>query len=1199
MSTVFYSEEDALQRSLKYFNGDDLAASVFVSKYALRDNKNRIIEATPSDMHRRLAAEFARIEKNYPNPISEEEIFDYFEHYNWIIPQGSPMSAVGNPFQVQSCSNCFVIPSPEDSYGGIMKTDQEQAQIMKRRGGVGFDISHIRPRGLETKNAARTTDGIGVFMDRFSNTCREVAQNGRRGALMLTISCHHPEIRTFINIKKDRKRVTGANISIRLTDEFMKAVKNGTEVELRWPVSEENAKMRQMVDARELWKEIIEAAWQSAEPGLLFWDTAQKYTPSDIYKDFGYESIATNPCVTGDTWVMTDSGPKQVFDLVDNGSFRAAVAGSVYSSTDKGFWHTGKKQTIIIKTKEGFELECTPDHRILTAKFVNRQKITEWKAAKDIGVGDQINLEDHSANAAFGWHNGNTGQMYDEGYLLGSLVGDGCICGETAYLSWWGGTKEHMHKYVSEMTQRTIVCRSDLGSGSMSSSSATDYDRVGFNSKSLKELADRYGISVDKIIPAAVEKTSASFYKGFLSGWFDTDGTINCCKDKQRCDVRLCSSTLVNLKTAQRMLARLGIISKIYENRKEAGTRRLPDGNGGQKEYFCKASHELIITKDNIARFAERIGFVDPDKAQRLDSLIASYGSRGFYKEKFVAEVRVIEDGSIRDVYDCSVDTVNCFDANGVTVHNCGEIILSAYDSCRLLCVNLFSFVTDPFTSKARFDFEKMEKISGIAQRLMDDMIDIEIEQIDKILAKIDSDPESDDAKYAERKLWNNIKTACINGRRTGLGITALGDAIAALNVRYGSKESIVLTEQIYKALAIGSYRSSCVMAKERGAFPIWNANLEKNHPFLERIWNAAPDVYELYKKYGRRNIANTTTAPTGSVSTQTQTTSGVEPAFLIFYLRWKKINPNDHYTRVDRVDELGDKWQCYPVFHHHFKTWMEANGHKIDENAPPKSIDDLPFYKDSPYYKATSNDVDWVASVDIQAAAQKWIDHAISKTCNVPKDCPKEVIAEVYMRAWEQGCKGFTVYRDGCRDGVLVATDSEKKASLQKTTAPKRPKTLECDIHHTKSKGEDFFVIVGLLDGHPYEVFAGRNGCITHAKKGKISKHQRGHYVLDAEDGTTVKDICDLLTDEQAVITRMISLSLRHGSDITFVVDQLEKSPGDMTNFGKAMARVLKKYIKDGTKVTGYSCEACGSVNVIRQEGCATCKDCGSSKCS
>ena len=1193
MVTNFYSEEEALQKSLQYFDGDDLAASVFVSKYALRDNKNKLIEATPSDMHRRLAAEFARIEKRYPNPISEEEIYEYFEHFNWIIPQGSPMSAVGNPFQIQSCSNCFVIPSPEDSYGGIMKTDQEQAQIMKRRGGVGFDISHIRPRGLETKNAARTTDGIGVFMDRFSNTCREVAQNGRRGALMLTISCHHPEIRTFINIKKDRKRVTGANISIRLTDEFMKAVKNGTEVELRWPVSDENPKMRQMVDARELWKEIIEAAWQSAEPGLLFWDTAQKYTPSDIYKDFGYESIATNPCVTGDTWVMTSEGSRRVSDLVGI-PFDAIVDGVKYPSDIRGFWNTGKKKTLVIKTKEGFEIECTPNHKILVASFEDRKKIADWKEAKDIKLGDLLNLDDHSQIAEW---SGNG--LFEEGYLLGSLIGDGCICGDTAYLSWWGGSKMVMMKYATDLANKVLKCRSDLGSGSYNSSSIEKYDRAGFNCKALKELAEEFDLDGSKNISGEIEKGSYQLYKGILMGWFDADGTVNFNKKGQRNDIRLCSSNLNNLYAAQRMLSRMGIISKIYSNRKEAGNRLMPDGKGGTKEYYCQSTHELVITKSNIKTFHDRIGFADPDKNNKLKNLVSSYISRGFYAEKYVAEVFSINEGQEKDVYDCHIPSVHRFDANGITVHNCGEIILSAYDSCRLLCVNLFSFVIDPFTSKARFDFEKMERISSIAQRLMDDMIDIEIEQIDKILAKIDSDPESDDAKYAERKLWNNIKTACVNGRRTGLGITALGDAIAALNVRYGSQESIMLTEQIYKALAIGSYRSSCVMAKERGAFPIWNANLEKNHPFLERIWNAAPDVYDLYKKYGRRNIANTTTAPTGSVSTQTRTTSGVEPAFLIFYLRWKKINPNDHYTRVDRIDELGDKWQCYPVFHHHFKTWMKANGHKIDENAPPKSIDDLPFYKDSPYYKATSNDVDWVASVDIQAAAQKWIDHAISKTCNVPKDCPKEVIAEVYMRAWEQGCKGFTVYRDGCRDGVLVATDSEKKASLQKTTAPKRPKTLECDIHHTKSKGEDFFVIVGLLDGHPYEVFAGRNGCITHAKKGKISKHQRGHYVLDAEDGTTVKDICDLLTDEQAVITRMISLSLRHGSDITFVVDQLEKSPGDMTNFGKAMARVLKKYIKDGTKVTGYSCEACGSVNVIRQEGCATCKDCGSSKCS
>jgi len=821
-----YTNEEALLQSMNYFNGDGLAASVFIGKYALRDEKGNILEPSPLYMHKRLAKEFARIENKYPNPISEEEIFEYFDKFEWIIPQGSPMSAIGNPYQVQSCSNCFVVPSPEDSYGGIMKTDQEQAQIMKRRGGVGFDISHIRPKGLETKNAARTTDGISVFMDRFSNTCREVAQNGRRGALMLTIACHHPEILTFVNIKKDRKRVTGANISIRLSDEFMEAVKDGREVELRWPVDSKTPKVRKMVDARSIWKEIIDAAWESAEPGLLFWDTAQKYTPSDIYKDFGYESISTNPC---------------------------------------------------------------------------------------------------------------------------------------------------------------------------------------------------------------------------------------------------------------------------------------------------------------------------------------------------------------------------------------GEIVLSAYDSCRLLCINLFSFVSNPFTDKAKFDFTKMEKISVISQRLMDDMIDIEIEQINKILAKIESDPESDDSKYAERNLWENIKKACINGRRTGLGITALGDTLAALGVRYGSKESIAITEEIYKTLAIGSYRSSCIMAKERGSFPVFDAKLEKNHPFLQRIWDEAPDIYEIYKKHGRRNIANTTTAPVGSGSTLTQTTSGIESAFLIFYTRWKKINPNDKNFRVDRIDEMGDKWQSYPVFHHHFKTWMEVNGHKFDETKSIQKIEDLEFYKESPYYKATSNDVDWVSSVDIQASAQKWIDHAISKTCNVSKDCPKEVIEQVYMRAWEKGCKGFTVYRDGCRDGVLVANNAEKKEELQKTNAIKRPKTLECDIHHTKSKGDDFFVIVGLLNGHPYEVFAGKNGNgnITHAKKGKITKHQRGKYVLDAEDGTSVSDVCDLLTDEQAVITRMISLSLRHGSDITFVVDQLEKSPGDMTNFGKAMARVLKKYIKDGSIVSGYTCENCGSNSVVRQEGCATCKSCGSSKCS
>ena len=493
----------------------------------------------------------------------------------------------------------------------------------------------------------------------------------------------------------------------------------------------------------------------------------------------------------------------------------------------------------------------------------------------------------------------------------------------------------------------------------------------------------------------------------------------------------------------------------------------MPDGLGGKKEYHCKASHELVITKDNIKRFADKVGFIDPDKSEKLCKLIDSYGSRGFYEEKYVAKVCSVQQGSIKDVYDCSIDTVNCFDANGITVHNCGEIILSAFDSCRLLCINLLSFVKNKFTPEAKFDYAEFEKVTMVAQRLMDDMVDIEIEQIDKILNKIESDPESEESKYVEKNLWKHIREACVNGRRTGLGITALGDTIAALGVRYGSKESIDITDQIYKTLAVGSYHCSVVLAKERGPFPVFDAKLEKDHPFLNRIWEASPVTYKMYKEYGRRNIANTTTAPVGSVSVMSQTTSGVEGTFSVVYKRRKKINPGDNSNpRVDFIDSKGDKWQEFMVFHHQFKEWMDINGYKFDENDKPvNSQEELPFFKKSPYYQSTSNDIDWKASVDLQAAAQKWVDHAISKTCNLPNNATKELVADVYMKAWESGCKGFTVYRDGCRTGVLV-TSSEKKENIQKTSAPKRPKNLDCEIHHTKSRGEDFFVIVGLLDG-------------------------------------------------------------------------------------------------------------------------------------
>ncbi len=638
MIMEFYTREKSLEKSKEYFNNDSLAADVFVKKYALSDG-DKFYELTPSDMHKRIAKEFARIEAKYPNPMSERQIFDLLDRFKYIVPQGSPMSAIGNNLQVQSTSNCFVVPSPHDSYGGILLTDQELVQIAKRRGGIGFDISTIRPRGMKTNNAAKTTDGIGVFMERYSNSTREVAQNGRRGALMLTISVHHPEILTFVNIKRDLQKVTGANISIRLSDEFMEAVEKDEDFELRWPVDAKDPEIKESCPAGLVWEQIIASAHAAAEPGLLFWDTAKKMTPSDIYENLGFGSVSTNPC---------------------------------------------------------------------------------------------------------------------------------------------------------------------------------------------------------------------------------------------------------------------------------------------------------------------------------------------------------------------------------------GEIILSPYDSCRLLLVNLLSFVKNPFTKDAFFDFGHYHEVVMMAQRLMDDMIDLELEKIDKIINKIENDPEPPHVKRAELDLWRKIRNACNDGRRTGLGITALGDTLAALNIRYGSEESIAVTEEIYKNLALGSYTMSIRLAEERGSFPVCDVSKEKDHPFIKRILDNLPsDVVSTYKKHGRRNIANTTTAPAGSVSCETQTTSGIEPAYLLSYNRRRKLMHNED-IEPDFVDELGDRWVEYKVYHHGFKKWMEVTGKTEVE--------------DSPYYKATSNDIDWVNKIKMQAAAQKWVCHAISNTTNVPEHTSVDVVKEIYMTGWKSGCKGVTVYRDNSRTGVLVQDKKQSK---------------------------------------------------------------------------------------------------------------------------------------------------------------------------
>lgn len=822
MSEKKFSYEEVYDASLEYFKGDELATSVFVGKYALYDSKTEAyFEKTPADMHRRLAKEFARIESKYSDGLKEDEIYSYLS--NWeIVPQGSPMAGIGNPYQLMSISNCFVINSPSDSFGGILRADQEEAQIMKRRGGVGFDISTIRPKGTVTANAAKTTDGIAVFMERFSNTCREVAQSGRRGALMLTISVHHPEIRTFINIKRDLKKVTGANISIRISDEFMKAVEKNDTVELRFPVTP-GGKVYEDANAAEIWDAIMASAHASAEPGVLFWDTVQKNTPSDIYAEEGFKSTSTNPC---------------------------------------------------------------------------------------------------------------------------------------------------------------------------------------------------------------------------------------------------------------------------------------------------------------------------------------------------------------------------------------GEIVLCPNDSCRLLLVNALKFVKNPFTKKASFDFERFNKVCRIAQRLMDDIVDLELECNDKIIDKVKSDPEDDFTKSIELNLWHQIKNKGIAGRRTGTGLTAIGDTLAALGVCYGKPEAIDAVGSIYKGLALACYEETINLAEQRGAFPIFNHDKEKKHPFIKKIISQLPKkLQDKYRKFGRRNIALTTTAPAGSLSILTQTSSGIEPAYLLKYERWKKVNPGDPTVKVDRIDASGDSWQKFTVYHHGFKAWMDATG-KTD-------------VKDSPYNGATSNEIDWLNKVRCQAAAQEWICHSISNTTNVPADTSVDVIKQIYMEGWKTGCKGITIYRDGCRDGVLTSESSTKKDEnrFMLHNAPKRSALLPCEVHRVRIKDEDWTVFVGLMEGNPYEIMGGLSKFITLPKKireGFIQKIKKGQDSLynfisgTGEDAIEIKDIANVFENPTyGSFTRTLSLALRHGTPVQYVVEQLQKGDkeSDMFTFSKVISRVLKHKIKDGTKINGI-CSECKSQYVEYREGCATCMSCGYSKC-
>lgn len=856
METKTYTFDEAYKASLEYFKGDELAAKVWVTKYALKDSFGNIYEQSPRDMHRRIAREIVRIEQNYSNPMTEQQVLDLLDGFNYIVPQGSPMTGIGNDYQIASLSNCFVIglDGEPDSYGGIIRIDEEQVQLMKRRGGVGHDLSHIRPKGSPVKNSALTSTGLVPFMERYSNSTREVAQDGRRGALMLSVSINHPDSESFIDAKMVEGKVTGANVSVRIDDDFMKAVVADEEYTQTYPIHSQNPKYSKTIKARQLWEKIIHNAWKSAEPGVLFWDTIIKESLPDCYADLGFKTISTNPC---------------------------------------------------------------------------------------------------------------------------------------------------------------------------------------------------------------------------------------------------------------------------------------------------------------------------------------------------------------------------------------GEIPLCPYDSCRLLAINLYGYVKNPFTPEAYFDFDLFRQHVGYAQRIMDDIIDLEAEKIDKILMKIASDSETEEVKMAERELWRKIKRKTLQGRRTGVGITAEGDMIAAMGLRYGSDEATDFAVKVQQTLCLAAYRSSVQLARERGCFDIYDAEREKNNPLIKRIAKADPELYEEMKKYGRRNIALLTIAPTGSTSLMTQTSSGIEPVFMPVYKRRRKVNPNDKNVKIDYTDETGDCFEEFNVYHHKFLTWMQANGYDTQKDYTSEELHEI--VAKSPYHKATANDVDWVAKVKMQGQIQKWVDHSISVTINLPSDISEEMINKLYVEAWKAGCKGCTVYREGSRSGVLISEKQQKKDKEKANAAAsedeqiaaseaampvshKRPKELEADVVRFQNNKEKWIAFVGLLDGKPYEVFTGiaddDEGIMLpkSVTKGKIIKSYDAdgtkHYDFQFHNKrgfkTTVEGLDTKFNPEYWNYAKLISGVLRYQMPIDQVINLvqgMELNEESINTWKNGVARALKTYLPNGTGASA-ACSNCGQHTLVYQEGCLICTNCGNSKC-
>lgn len=1246
---VEISYEDALVKSIEYFKGEELPAKVFLDKYALRNERGELLEETPDDMHKRLAREFARIEKKYPNPMSEDEIFDLIKNFEYIIPQGSPMSAIGNPYHIQSSGNCFTIKPPYDSYGGIFYTDQQLAQLMKRRCVSSTSYVNIKGKGnIKIKNA-KIDDEILSF-----NTCKNISEYKKikdifksnvdkedrititlSNGTILNTSKKHPVLIfcdgeykyiPCLNLKEDDvliKPEVNSNYSDMF--EFDKKL-----TDIGWFIgchmgdgtaSKNKTRIRCLGD-----NEIVVAKYAEVANSLTDSTAQYKKSTKRIYKSVVWEYNNNKKTVDNMLvkYIDNQRGKKTYNGHIpsfirENNLWIPFLAGIIDSD---GYIRQYGSISVSMCMKEMIDELSV----FLSSYGVRHHVQTRYPRRGNEQIIYRLNI--HVENnlldiiKSYLYHdkkiekiNSRIGREFSHIYYISDFEKEQIVEKYENQKKSINTLKTKQSKDEAKSRKNLSVIISNIKKGDNPGVGALNiflkYDLI--SQKKYSEIMQRVfvkKIEKDEVTTEYIDIEVAD-NNNFYAGNFGLVNIHNCGVGVSLNPLRPKGSSV---KNAAKTTDGIGVFMERYSN---TCREVAQNGRRGAEILILSVHHPEIQTFINIKKNRQKVTGANIS-IQMTDEFMEAVINNDEFELRWPVEgtpvmtqkikAREIWDNFIESSWDNAEPGVlnwstviknsvsNCYgkvdDAFYDTACNpCGEIVMGT-DSCRLLAINLYSFVKNKFTSEAFFDFDDFSVKVGKAQRMMDDMVDLEIELIQRILDKVDSDPEPNNIKSIEKETWENLLEVCKKGRRTGLGITGLGDTIASLGIIYGSPESIEITESIYKNLCLNAYKETCLMARDRGTFPIFSYDIEKDVPFINKVMSESDEVRELYLKYGRRNVAITTTPPAGSISVLAQVTSGIEPVFMVKYKRRKKVNPNDMNVRVDFVDQSGDAWQEFEVYHKGFKDWMEITGRENIE--------------ESPYNKATSNDIDWEASVDLQAAAQKWVCHAISKTCNLPSSATKELVEKVYLRAWEKGCKGFTVYRDGCRTGVLVSDkkeDKEENNKIAKTQAIKRPQKLPCDVYRATVKGEKYFVIIGHISDEPYEVFAGKiiddNFDIKQSiKNGYVEKMKRGKYALITEDGEVLLDsISDAIDNEEEAVTRLISSNLRHGCDVGFIVHQLEKTRGDLLGFAKAVSRILKKYVKDGTKVHGEVCKECGA-NLIRVEGCITCLSCGWSKC-